>query len=108
MATYPNFRQLRRSSTKPLDDTRWDRATNGDMRGRAMWPGPKLEFKIEHALDLADTIAIKNFYLTNRTSIVEFKWAEDGQTYNVVMKSPPNIESLSDILRKVTVELEEA
>lgn len=105
---YPSFPQGSRSSTDTMDGTSFDRASNGSLRGRSMWPASKRVFKIEHALTVADAADLATFYEANKAAVFEFRWSGDGQLYDVVFKSMGSTSLLAGARWRVSVELEEA
>ena len=47
MAAYPTYGQASQSRESREDGTQWERASNGALRGRAMWPSDKLTLRVE-------------------------------------------------------------
>ncbi len=108
MAAYPTYGQTSKSRESREDGTQWERASNGALRGRAMWPSDKLSLRIEHVVDRTDADAVMAFYRTNRLSAVDVVWAGDGQTYKMFFTRPPDVQPAGGTVWRVVSELQEA
>ncbi|MDD3675881.1 hypothetical protein [Thauera propionica] len=108
MAAYPTYGQTTQSRESREDGTQWERASNGALRGRAMWPSDKLTLRIDHLVERADADALLAFYRTNRLSAVDVVWAGDGQTYAMYFASPPEMQPAGGTVWRVTSDLTEA
>lgn len=108
MASYPAYGQTIQSRETREDGTQWERASNGALRGRAMWPADKLALRIEHVCDRADADALLAFYRANRLSMVDVVWQGDGQTYAMHFTRPPEVQHAGGMVWRVVSDLVEA
>lgn len=108
MAAYPSFGQSIQSSETYEDRIIKDRASNGDLYGRALWTGAKRRFQIEHTIAAADVATLRAFYATNRALPVDFTWAGDSGTYSVMFDGPPSYQPMAADWWRVRVVLVEA
>ena len=108
MASYPAYGQTMQSRESREDGTQWERASNGALRGRALWPADKLALRIEHVCDRADADALLAFYRANRLAYVDVVWQGDGQTYVMHFVSPPEVMPAGGTVWRVTSDLTEA
>lgn len=109
MDAYPSLGQTMGSEPEIVDDVRIERATNGTLRGRALWPAQKRRFRIEHnGVAPAERDAVLSFYATHRATTFEFTWAGDGQVYVVVFARTPQHRPIGGLLWRVTCDLVEA
>jgi hypothetical protein len=89
MANYPGFFTLADSTALPESGIEPERATNGALKHRRLWPGDKVSFEIGHVLNAADLATLVAFYATNKDLDVTYRWPGDGQTYTVRFAAPP-------------------
>lgn len=89
MATYPRFFTLSDSQAVPQSGITPERATNGKLVVRQLWPDDKHDFDIGHVLTAAQKTELDNFYATNKALAVDFRWAPTGVTYSVLFVAPP-------------------
>ena len=108
MAAYPTYGQTSQSREAREDGMQWERASNGALRGRAMWPSDKLTLRIEHVVDRADADALLVFYRTNRLAAVDVVWDGDGQTYAMHFARPPEVQPAGGLVWRVVSDLVEA
>lgn len=87
--TYPNFVQTSASTEDADDGVSFDRASNGALRGRAMWSAPRPKFRIRHLLQTADKETLRAFYEANRAATFDFLWSGDGEIYEAAFSGPP-------------------
>lgn len=106
--SYPDFAQSASSKIEVLSEVVFDRATNGKLRARSMWPAQKHTFVVEHDLTTAQVATLRTFYANNIATVIPFVWQGDQQTYSVVMKSMSDFVPIGKDGWKVTVRLEEA
>ena len=108
MAAYPSYGQTTQSRESREDGTQWERASNGALRGRAMWPADKLSLRVDHVVDRSDADALVAFYRTNRLAAVDVVWEGDGQTYAMFFSRPPEVQHVGGLVWRVTADLQEA
>lgn len=108
MANYPSFGQIIGSSETREDRVVFDRATNGTLRGRAMWTSAKKQFSVEHILKSSDVATMRTFYDTNRALAVSFTWKGDGSVYWCLFERPPVYTPLGAGWWRVRVQLVQA
>lgn len=108
MAAYPSYGQTTQSREDRQDGTQWERASNGALRGRALWPSDKLTLRIDHVLTRAEADALLAFYRTNRLAAVDVLWAGDQQTRAMYFAGPPAIVPLGGLAWRATSEMQEA
>ena len=82
MSDFPSYAQDKRSQRKVRDDRQVDEASNGGVRGRALYDAAKWEFTVVLPL-LTDTErdAVHAHYAANRLNTFNLVWARDGVTY---------------------------
>lgn len=82
MSAFPSYAQGKASKRKPRDDRQVDAATNGLLRGRALFDAAKWEFTVVlPGLTNAERDAVQAHYVANRLNSFDFVWARDGLTY---------------------------
>ena len=111
MAAYPTFAHAPTLSSEQtlLDDLQIDRATNGAVRGRAMYTAPKRSFSIVHeGLSATDKGTLVTFYNTNRKLQFDFTWVADSVLYYCYFTAPPKLKVLPGLLWNVTMTFTEA
>ena len=108
MAAYPTYGQTSQSSESREDGTQWERASNGALRGRAMWPSDKLTLRIDHVVERADADALLAFYRANRLAAVDVVWDGNGQTYAMFFTRPPEVQHAGGMAWRVVSDLVEA
>lgn len=89
MANYPAFFTLADSTAVPESGIEPERATNGALRHRRLWPNDKHSFDIGHVLNAANLATFVAFYATNKDLDVTYRWPGDGLTYTVRFAAPP-------------------
>lgn len=89
MATYPAFFTLADSTARPENGIEPERASNGLLKLRRLWPDDKTSFDIGHVLTAAEKATLDSFYATNKSLDVTYRWPGDGGTYTVRFVAPP-------------------
>lgn len=108
MAAYPTLGQLLESSEGGEDRVVLDRATNGALYGRALWPSEKRRFDPVHVVQETEAEQLRTFYVNNRALVVDFTWDRDGQVYSCLFAAPPTFRPLGGGWCRVQVTLLEA
>lgn len=104
---YPPLGQLVQSREKWGDDARFERTTNGALRGRSLWTQRRLEsLQLQHMVTRAQVDALLYFYDENRLQVIDVRWAGDRQLYPMIFRAPPQIECVGGDLWRVTCQLE--
>jgi hypothetical protein len=105
MAAYPSYRCTADSTAEPEAGIDAERATNGLLRVRALYPADKTTFEVRHILTNAERDALWAFYLANKLLDVTFRWQGDGQTYTVRFGAAPRFRRRWPLHHEATVRL---
>lgn len=89
MAAYPSYPVTADSTAQAEAGLDAERATNGLLRVRALYPADKTSFDVRHILTQAQRDALAAFYTANKLLDVTFRWPGDGQTYTVRFGAAP-------------------
>lgn len=107
MAAYPTYGQTVQSRESVLNDVSTERASNGDLRGRALWSATKRRFAVNHVLTSADKATYHTFYTTNAALAVDFTWQGNSTTYSCAFIGEPSYTPLGGGYWGVAVTLEQ-
>lgn len=107
MAAYPTTIDLAATGVSYQAGRQNDRASNGAVRGRVLFPAAKRIFTIEHrALTLTKLTTFRNFYSANSALTFTLYWPADGVTYTVMFaESEPKETPINGVLTTVELEL---
>lgn len=106
MANYPGYFHLADSMATPQSGIESQRATNGSLRLRRLWPEDKHSFDIGHTLTLAQRVAFATFYADNKNLDVTYTWPGDHVARTVRFAAPPQYRPFTNHV-EVRVRLEE-
>ena len=103
---YPVLRTTPGATLTPTSGREIDRASNGAVRGRALYPATKAVFRFSHdTLGAADFATFKAFYEANLASSFLYVYPGDGATYTCIFGSDPVYTSPDGLNTTVSVEL---
>lgn len=105
---YPEYGQTTKSEESREDGIKFERASNGALRGRAMQTTDKLKLSLEHVVTRAQADALMQFYRANRAMPVVVTWGGDGQTRAMMFMGPPRPSFLGNGLWRIVSSMEEA
>jgi hypothetical protein len=114
VAAYPTFGQLQTTKETWQDKVEFERASNGTLRGRALWPSDKLTLIIEHVLTRAELETMLGFYRDNRllpvdvTYYAESNRAEEPVVRSMFFAAPPEVTRLRGNYWTVTTTMVQA
>lgn len=89
MANYPAFFTLADSTALPESGIEPERATNGALRHRRLWPDDKTTFDIGHVLNATEVDTMVAFYAANKDLNFVYRWPADGGLRTVRFAAPP-------------------
>ena len=104
---YPEYGQTTKSDESREDGITFERASNGALRGRAMWATDKLKLSIEHVVTRVQADTLMQFYRNHRALPVAVTWGGDGQTRAMMFMGPPQPSFLGNGLWRITSKMEE-
>ena len=106
---YPVLRTTPGATLTPTTGRVTDRATNGAVRGRVLYPSPKAVFRFTHdTLQSADFATFKAFYAANLANSFAYVYPGDGVSYNCIFGADPVYTSVDGLNTTVSVELLQA
>ena len=106
MANYPGYFHLADSTATPQSGVEPQRATNGALRMRRLWPDDKHRFDIGHTLTPAQQDAFRAFYADNKNLDITYTWPGDRIARTVRFGAPPQFRHFTSHA-EVRVHLEE-
>lgn len=86
---YPTLPTLRDSYIDQDGGIDPERATNGTLRVRVMFPADKRQFNVAHILTATQKANLDAFYAANKLLDVDYRWPPDGVVYVVRFAAPP-------------------
>lgn len=91
MAVYPAFFTLASSTLVADNGMQPERATNGALKLRRLWPADKAVAELGHLLTAAQKATLDAFYTANKDLDVTYTWpaAAGGGTYTMRFLEPP-------------------
>lgn len=91
MAAYPPFFTLADSTLVADDGLQPERATNGALKLRRLWPASKASADLGHLLTVAQKATLDAFYAANKDLDVTYTWPAQagGGTYTMRFVAPP-------------------
>lgn len=89
MSDYPRLRIVRASTADRQGGVQAERATNGALKVRRLWPDEKTDFVIDHVITRDERTALEAYYQLNKDLAVNLFWPDDGATYSVCFAGPP-------------------
>ena len=109
MAAYPSFAQTHQTKEEKQDKIDFERASNGSLRGRALWVSEKLTLALEHVLTRVELDELLAFYHANRLLPVDVPYYAGGnQVYSMYFEKPPEVARMSSSYWIVKVRMLEA
>lgn len=104
---YPDFRWLRGSKLEWLDGTKIDRAENGSVKARSLWPAARIDkVEIRHLLTDSQRATLDAFYSANRLVKVQLvSRLTGGVAIDALFTRPPEAVLLAPDRWSVSVEL---
>ena len=66
-----------------------ERATNGALKVRRLYPAEKTTFTLQHWISPAEKSTLEAHYQANKDLSFAFVWPSDGLTYTVVYGAAP-------------------
>jgi hypothetical protein len=89
MANYPAHFTLADSRAVTESGIEPERASNGTLKLRRLWPDDKATFDVGHVLTSTDATSFEAFYQANKNLDVTYRWPGDGARYTVRFVAPP-------------------
>jgi hypothetical protein len=89
MAAYPTLPWSDGTKTDADGGFEVDRATNGALKIRKLWPDDKRSFQLVHWLTPAEKTTLASFYGTNKLLNVTLTAADDAADYTVRFTAAP-------------------
>lgn len=103
---YPVLRTSYGATRTPTTGRQTERASNGSVRGRVLYPATKAVFKITHdSLNAADYAAFKAHYAANLAASFAYVYPMDGLTYTCIYGGDPTETAAEGFATTVAVEL---